>query len=184
MIEKELKMMLSKEEYQLLMDKINWDYKINQKNYYYFDENSINLEEKTTIRIREIDNQFKLQLKLPIKKEGAIHIKKEIEKDIEDIPKELSKEFLTELSGQEIGTAKLIGVLSTERFIYKWNDKIEFCLDKNNYLNIQDYELEVEYEDELSEDIFGFLDLMELNYRESTIGKCTRFVKKLGELLT
>lgn len=74
----------------------------------------------------------------------------------------------------------MIGYLITERRVYNWDSNAEICLDYSQYLDYEDYEIEVEYVKKLPDEILQILkdEIIEM---VSTSGKCKRFFEKLEE---
>lgn len=176
MIEKEIKAIISKDEYERIKHLFHWDKQINQVNYYY--GNSIeSTSMEITIRVRKIENNIYLQVKIPIEYNKALHIKKEFEEKIDFVPNYITKEQLYNLTGQVDYDVKLIGKLSTERYIHSQNN-IEICLDKNNYFNKEDYEIEIEYKDEYPQNCIDILKKNNIDFNIHTDGKCIRFMKE------
>lgn len=172
MIENELKFIITKEQYYKAQDRIKWDEIIEQVNYYYTD----NENENITIRVREKRDKYYLQVKIPLSEDKGIHIKKEFTKEIFDIPPIILGTELSELTGEKINNASYIGKLKTTRLRKKIN-QAELCLDKNEYLGITDYEVEIEYLDVKSrEECLAQIQLCALSLENTKVsGKYTRF---------
>ena len=85
--------------------------------------------------------------------EKEIHITREYEKEIEIIPYITTKEELNNLCGVDFFEDRyLLNILVTERRNYICEDNI-ISLDRNSYLGITDYELEIEYKNKIIEKI-------------------------------
>lgn len=85
--------------------------------------------------------------------EKEIHINREYEKEIEIIPYIITKEELNNLCGVDFFEDRyLLNILVTERRNYICEDNI-ISLDRNSYLGITDYELEIEYKNKIIEKI-------------------------------
>ncbi|SHO43139.1 CYTH domain-containing protein [Anaerocolumna xylanovorans] len=185
MIEKELKIKISQQQYDLVKDLFNWDSKVVQTNFYYGDLNTVEINSEMTIRIREISNKRLLQIKKPIAYDKSIHIKEEFEKIVDSIPLSISKEELKEIAGVDMPDVSLLGKLETLRFTSNWDDKTEVCLDKSQYFDCIDYEIEIEYQDELPEEILTILSKNCITLADKVYGKFARFMraylKKLHE---
>lgn len=143
MIENEFKIMLTKEQYEKLFE--IYDLKtIVQVNHYY-DTNDLQMSARhITVRVRELDGKFFLQMKLPT---GVEHSRVELSRELLSLPETLSAEELTALSEVECPSVKHIGTLKTTRSICKF-DGGELDLDRSEYFNKIDYELEIEFTDE------------------------------------
>lgn len=172
MIENELKFILTKEQYYKAKDGIKWNEIIEQVNYYYTD----NENENITIRVREKNDKYYLQVKIPLSEDKGIHIKKEFTKEIFEIPSIITATELSELAGEKINNASYIGKLKTTRLKKKIN-QAELCLDKNEYLGITDYEIEIEYLDVKSrEECLAQIQRCALSLDNTKVsGKYTRF---------
>ena len=140
MTELEKKLLLSKEEYELIINHSNRHNKetlksaTKQINYYYdTDELSMN-RQNTTCRVRLKDGKYKGTIKyhLPQSEHST-----ETNVDVYD---GIRKNAFTEMG------LKLKGGLITERYIILKDSTCEVVLDKNTYLDHEDYELEIEYE--------------------------------------
>lgn len=175
MIEKEIKNLLTKEQYISLAQQFDWDEIRNQTNNYYIgNENQIKNKD-ITIRVRECNNKVALQIKIPIHGQGALHMNREIETYIKDVPKHIDGSFLSELCSIPLPNVSIAGSLITERYIYNWKDDIEICLDKNIYLGIEDYEIEIEYKENVDLAIFSILKENNVRFQNRVEGKCRRF---------
>lgn len=179
MLEKELKILLTREQFDCLVKQFNWDKIRTQVNYYYTDNNNYVKNSGITIRVRECDNKLALQLKVPVDEKGAIHMKKEIETSINEIPQKIDSDYLSKLCSVRLPDVSLAGFMVTERYIYNWSRDIEIDLDKNNYLDVEDYELEIEYQENIDESIFDFLNKNNIKIMDKVNGKCSRFFSQL-----
>lgn len=82
MMEKEYKVILNYKEYKELLKSFNLNKNYCQVNYYFDTKDSYCKLNNITIRIRKKEDQYYLQVKVPIKYDNALHIKKEYEKNI------------------------------------------------------------------------------------------------------
>ena len=180
MIEKEIKILLSQNQYKKILDTFNFEEEFKQTNNYYLCEGA---SVDATIRIREKGNLTKLQVKIPKKRDKSLHIKEEYEEEVTEIPLVISKDKLKKMSGYNFpNDAIYTGKLRTERRIYAFNDDIEIALDVNQYLGITDYELEIEYKNIYPIEIIEKLKLLNIPIDNVAEGKNTRFCKKLYEI--
>lgn len=145
MVENEFKLMLTEEQYNQILSMYDWDKQINQTNYYY-DNDSLSLTEKRiTCRVREIGDEYFLQMKFLADKDYS---RIELEKKLSELPEVLSGEQLSELAEQSgFPSVKKLGALTTFRSV-KHFDGAEIDLDKSTYFGKTDYELEIEFTDE------------------------------------
>lgn len=185
MIEKEVKVLLSKEEYSLLLGQFDWDEVRTQINHYYTDKENGRKNKAITIRVRECNNKAVLQIKVPMQEQeseeeqAALHLSKEFEAELNSIPKEIDGTFLRELCSIPFPDVRKAGSLTTIRHICNWDDNTELCLDKNNYLNVEDYELEIEYKKDIDPAIIDILKKNKITFHSKTAGKCKRFFNQL-----
>lgn len=185
MIEKELKILLTKEQYMNLTRQFDWSETISQINFYYSDKSNDLKSKGTTIRIRGIDDRMKLQVKIPVSCNGAIHIKKEYEKDCKIVPYKINGSEICELcSVNNIPDVYLLGYLYTERLICNYENDNMICLDRNVYAGKTDYELEVEFIDNLDEQLLNTLDELRIRTDLEVTGKFGRFKKRIEKVNT
>ena len=178
-IEKEIKILISKLQFERLID----FYKIQKKgyhqiNYYYY---CSGMKDNTTIRIRKKGEQLFLQIKSPVdevKREyKSEQIRNEFEKPINKIPNIITKKEISEMCGIAIEDVQLIGQMDTLRYEIPMNSST-LCLDFNEYLNINDYELEVEYIENIPLEVFEIFHKFEIDYSKSSRGKFSRFLQQ------
>lgn len=178
-LEKEVKVVLNKREYCKINDLLTWEKQYLQTNYYYGAENCLINGDIPTIRIRKKNQELFLQVKITIAKEGALHIKKEYEKQIEKVKAFISKEELMELTGENFeNDVKMIGELETYRKVCRSSENIEVCLDRNRYLDIEDYELELEYSGDYPSNVIDLLKKNGIGFEKVAQGKFSRFMQK------
>ena len=173
-IEKEYKEIISKEKYEQILAQFEWDDEFQQVNYYYFDEKNIVVDQGITVRVRQIDEQLILQIKVPVEVKGALHVKKEFEKEIVHLDKYIYGNSIAELKALKIEKLECRGQLFTIRNIAVFGDTI-VCLDKNMYLGKVDYEVEIEYRDEINDSIIDTFRELGVLFLKYTQGKNTRF---------
>lgn len=185
MLEKEMKILLAKEQYYDLLNVFDFEKRILQINFYYVDKKGYTNDNNITIRIRAILDKLTLQVKIPYAVEQSedfspsIHQKSEYSKMIDNIPHFISDAELYELCGQHIGNVFLAGFMVTERMEYMWNQDIKVCLDRNSYLSKCDYELEIEHEDHIDEDLIKVINNHKISVGNSIKGKNSRFFEAL-----
>lgn len=179
MIENEFKIMLNKAQYEKLLEM--YDFKtIVQVNHYYDTDDLQMSARHITVRVRELDGRFFLQMKLPT---GTEHSRVELSKELESLPETLSAEELTELSGVDCPEAKHIGTLKTTRSVWKF-DGGELDLDRSEYFDKTDYELEIEFTDEqtaraMLSEVTGKLGIR--TGSDVCMGKVRRFLEEYGK---
>lgn len=143
MIENEFKVMLTAEQYESLLKQYDFA-TFTQVNHYY-DTDALEMSaRRITVRVRELDGVFFLQMKLPT----SINFSRvELSKRLATLPEALSGAELSELSGVECPDVKLLGELKTTRSVWKF-DGGEVDLDRSEYFGKTDFELEIEFTDE------------------------------------
>lgn len=145
MIENEFKIMLTAAQYERICEEFSWDETILQTNYYYDAENLELSARKITARVREINGEFLLQMKLPT---GNDFSRIELEKRLENLPDAIPGETLSELSKTDgLPDAGLLGRLFTKRLVKRFSGA-EIDLDLSEYFDKRDYEIEIEFTDE------------------------------------
>lgn len=180
-LEIEQKFLISKKDYIYLVDLLDWDRSLIQKNYYY-DTQEFDLKKQgETLRVREINGIREIQYKTKnTSTEKNTKIREEYTMICNNIPYQiLNKEFpLCKFDVIQLG------YLVTKRLI-KIVNGIMICLDKNEYFDQIDYELEIEYEVDKYSDVIKIKEKLEclVNLVENSDGKYTRFIKKYYLLL-
>ena len=126
-----------------------------------------------------------LQLKAPISENGALHVKKEYEQQLDShLPEKLTHRSFHSLWG-EISlplTLQALCILSAK--LCTDFDHVEICLDKSEYLSLTDYELELEYTADYPEKPLEILENAGITQGEAVMSKYARFMeraKKLGK---
>lgn len=159
MIEKEFKALLTEIQYKALISKFSVHQNINQINFYFSDSNNLIADLNTTVRIRAIENELFLQIKLPITEERSVHIMQEYEKKVSIIPNTITGKEINELCSVDyLPDVHLIGFLFTYRVIHNWSNECKICLDHNYYLDTTDYEVEIEFDDIIDDKILDILN--------------------------
>jgi len=176
MIEKELKALLDEFTYYQALSLFDWDSKTIQTNYYYTDREGILERLKITVRVREKNGTYLLQVKTPISECSALHIKDEYEKVIDNSPSHIDRKLIESIIGIKVNSVTQIGELVTERHIITYNNKIEICLDKNYYLKITDYEMEIEFYDVIDQKLLDELSSIGIHFDTKINGKFSRFM--------
>ncbi len=182
MIEQEYKELLTKEQFHELLKEFSPDNSVVQTNHYFADSEGVLSERKTTVRVREIGSKYKLQVKMPISEEKGLHVKKEYEEKIPQLPEMFEGERISKIIKHEVGDCHLLGSLTTERHKYQWDKDTEICLDKSSYLDTEDYEIEVEYSGDFDNKLKDVLAKHYVSFEHECKGKYSRFVAKKEEL--
>lgn len=145
MIENEFKVILDKNQHEILSKSYKWDKEISQTNHY-FDTDDLSLSARhITCRVREISGEFFLQLKLPT---GVNFSRVELEKKLDFLPEKIDGKTLETLAENvDFPDVKRLGALSTKRLVKRF-DGAEIDLDESRYFGKTDYEIEIEFTDE------------------------------------
>lgn len=182
MIENEFKIMLTNEQYERLYREFSWDKEISQTNHYFDTENLSLSELRITVRVREIEGEFFLQMKLPTNEEYS---RIEIEQKVDRLPENIWGPALSAFSGVDgLPSVKRLGKLFTKRSVKCFNGA-ELDLDMSEYFDKRDYEAEIEFTDEnearkLLEKIRGIIGD---NTTETVCkGKIHRFLDEFREI--
>ena len=177
MIEKEYKVILSKEQYTSIDQSFKWNEEFVQTNYYYNDADNYIYNHDITVRIREKDKKTVLQTKQPQKKKNALVIKEEREREVEGVLERIPENILAQMIGYQCREINKVGFLKTYRKVFRGYKDIIICLDRNVYLAKQDYELEIElFSKALSENVKAlFKDIWGISFEMQAIGKNSRF---------
>lgn len=170
-IEKEYKMLLSKQQFDKIVENEELSLVI-QDNYYY--ETG---KENAGLRIRNIEDLYIMTYK--IYENGKV-IEYEYQVNDANIENEHILKFLKKQNIEE--KPKLLGILQTSRY-YKKLKKGEIALDRNLYLNKIDYEIEYEVYDEGSDEqeLIDFLSKHKIDYIENKKTKYQRFKEVYNE---
>ena len=180
MLEKELKVILSKEEYEKINNLIKWEDIYDQINFYYAKEGNEDIPGTPTVRIRSKKKGMKLEVKVPVSRnEGSVKQHEEYAMDIDHIPGMIAKETLDKLLNRtDMSDVKLLGFLMTNRRISTKYPGTEIALDKNEYFGKTDYELEVEFTEELPGELLSELNLTNIDMNKKVTGKYRRFINE------
>lgn len=171
MIEYEVKLMLSKEEYDFIMDVYDSEAdSIRQVNYYY-DTDGLDMNKKgITCRIRQIGDYLCATMKDHT--DGAGGRSEEMSFAVYRVS-EVMDFFGFHLRQQ--------GSLVTERTNLKIKADVLATLDKNTYLGTEDYELEIEYqEDNLALAVNILKSIAEMLYSGGVINGTGEFLSRAG----
>lgn len=142
-IERELKILVSKEEYEKLLNSYTFSNPWKQTNTYYDTEDGYIKQKKGAMRIRKIGDKHIFTLK--IRTDSITHIELEKEIDCDSIQDIKDKEILDWLKEYEIPmNVRPIISFTTTRQVVELEDA-ELCADHTDYGNHSDYEIEYEY---------------------------------------
>lgn len=163
-IEIEYKNMLTRQEFELLINVLPYKSKFIQQKNHYFDTDSFKLQQlHSALRIREANQQYTLTLKEPAHI-GSLETNEIIDATtmkqwLNNQP--LSTPIISERLQQfsiSYEDLKYFGFLITERTLYQVSPEIVIALDHSFYHELEDYELEVEgLEDQATKQFFQSL---------------------------
>lgn len=182
MLETELKCMLTYEQYKALEKEFVWDWVKEQVNSYYTDPGNELKKNGITLRVRTKDNINKIQVKVHKNAGSPLQICEESEFPTERIPEGFTPEECKRMTGLEVPVSCL-GSLTTLRHSLFYCDGVEICLDKNDYLDKTDYEIEIEYTKEIPKELMGILRSHGVEFTDASVGKCSRFMIRLSAIL-
>lgn len=178
-MERELKILLTKTQYETILHSYDFGKPTIQTNVY-FDDDAGTIKQKGAMRIRTIGDRHIFTLK--IRKDPITQI---------ELEKEIPVNTISEIRDPEIlGWMKENGIPAnthpfassvTERRIVKL-ENAELCLDKTDFSGTTDYELEYEYTKD-HDGISAFNRILEpihILYKENAPSKLARAVKYLN----
>lgn len=170
MLEFEKKIILNKHEYEFLDSNFFNDAQIIHQTNYYYDTPKLELNEKNiTARIRETDGKFVSMIK--------DHSDRQTDCSIETICN-TSNEY-DETYFRKLGLS-CYGKLHTMRKIIIFSN-IYFMLDKNEYLDVVDYELEIEYQVGFEKKAMQCIKQLSEVLKENVVVSCSEeFMRRLG----
>lgn len=178
MIEKEyeIKLLLYRSEYEFLshLFRCHWDAVTSQTNYYYDTDTQSMRKQNVTVRIRETDESIVGIVKTHLGTENC----------------SLEEHFATKSVPANLvwkGTALFLkGSLKTDRCRLALSDTLTLMLDRNCYLDTEDYELELEYDEHSSEKAIGIMlligKLLNTPKKVSSLSKSERFFQRLNTI--
>ncbi len=180
MTEREKKHLLTEEQYRVLLERFGQGKPVFEQVNYYFDTDDLAMNRRSiTCRIRLKNGRYKGTIKRH--RTGTDH---STETEIE------VRDGIRENAFVDMGL-HLKGQLVTERHVIQKDAYCEVVLDKNDYLGITDYELEVEYlpggETAAGETIRAIAEVLQCGThvkrgsRDSAKSKSERFFRKLLE---
>jgi len=183
MLEVEYKALIDEETFERLRAHFDWDSAKHQINHYYYDENGELGKRHITFRIREKDGRFVIQTKRHKNPGEALAISEEAEFPADGAPESISAEKGREYTNLPTGELRLLGSLETLRHSLMWADGVEICLDKSEYLDRTDYEIEVEYTGDFPPRLMEELNSLGVRFNEKSVGKYTRFIHRFMEFM-
>ena len=172
--EYEVKMLLSRKHYEQIIQLLdNIPYKdAFQTNYYYDTNDQMLRKQNATMRIRRKENRLKGTLK------------QHIEKDCCSIESSFKVSTVPETMLYNGDILRMMGKLYTERREFYLSNSVRIFLDKNEYLNCVDYELEIECPKEMLDYAKGMAfvirEILRISADIEKISKSERFFRRLN----
>lgn len=172
--EHELKMMLTKDEYQFLLhffDKLMVESGL-QTNFYYDTRDEVMRKGNATVRVRQKNDKL------------IGTVKKHLDTNNCSVEEHFRVDILPRVIMLDGMPLWLKGSLQTERKTFKVCDGIVLMLDLNQYLGTVDYELEIEYSAPLRNQAEGILmlvgSMVGKHVPNKVVSKSERFFRKLN----
>lgn len=182
MLETELKCMLDERTYKELETGFTWDWVKAQVNSYYSDPAGELKKNGITLRVRTKDGVNVIQVKAHKNTGSPLQIAEETEYPTDTIPDGFTPDEVRSMTGCDVGAA-LLGSLTTLRHSLMYSEGVEICLDKNDYLDKTDYELEIEYTKEIPDELLVKLRSAGVEFKTAAVGKCSRFMTRLAGII-
>ncbi|PTE37485.1 CYTH domain-containing protein [Staphylococcus equorum] len=148
----EFKQLLSQSQYQYIYNKYFPEMQPFSQTNYYIDTEQFDLRShKSALRIRVKDDYYEMTLKIPaevglMEYNFETHVIPELNKELvaNDLPLEITEQL--NKMNVDVNQLVILGALTTSRLEKEVQGNL-LVLDKSDYLNYQDYELEYEVED-------------------------------------
>ncbi|PTF00023.1 CYTH domain-containing protein [Staphylococcus equorum] len=148
----EFKQLLSQSQYQSVYNKYFPEMQPFSQTNYYIDTEQFDLRShKSALRIRVKDDYYEMTLKIPaevglMEYNFETHVIPELNKELvaNDLPLEITEQL--NKMNVDVNQLVILGALTTSRLEKEVQGNL-LVLDKSDYLNYQDYELEYEVED-------------------------------------
>lgn len=148
----EFKQLLSQSQYQSIYNKYFPEMQPFSQTNYYIDTEQFDLRShKSALRIRVKDDYYEMTLKVPaevglMEYNFETHVIPELNKELvaNDLPLEITEQL--NKMNVDVNQLVILGALTTSRLEKAIQGNL-LVLDKSDYLNYQDYELEYEVED-------------------------------------
>lgn len=183
MLETELKCIIDEDTFNKVKDFYKWDWVKEQVNHYYGDESGELGKSRTTVRVRVKDGINYLQIKAHKNQGSPLQICEETEFIMDNVPDSICAEDAYKYTGIKTGRLIKLGSLSTIRHSLMLDGHTEICLDKNSYLDAEDFEIEVEYIGKISDALLNELKNLGISFENASVGKYTRFASRLNDIL-
>ena len=181
MLEKEIKIRLSEEEYGLIEKAFGFSSEVWQVNHYYTCRECA--QKRISVRVREVGGRKLLQVKLPVGGDsGSLMVREERERELSGVPDRLPAEVLEEICGINAEAVRTGSLATLRKLCYDY-EGVELALDKNEYLGITDYELEAEYTGEYPSEVVARIASLGIDTEKEAFGKYSRFCERLRSMM-
>lgn len=186
-LEIELKAKIDKNEYDFLIQKYDGSGIYSQINFYLDDSDLTIRQNKCGLRIRKINNDFELTLKVP-EGDGKLEINQQINKEIFNFCRENGvfpngevKDYLNQKMHIDTSKISILGKLETDRLDIEFKSSL-ISIDKSHYNGITDYEIECESNSltNAKQHLIEFLKENGIEYRKQSDSKLKRFLNTLN----
>ena len=184
MLETELKCLINEDTFNNLRKLYTWNSSKIQENHYYVDTADVLSENRTVFRIRFKEGKYLIQVKAHKNKDGALQVSEESEFETDSAPEKISAELGEKYTGLKTGELVKLGYNTTLRYSYMWDENTEICLDKTDYFDITDYEIEIEYTNGCPQELLDELKSAGVEFNEKCKGKYSRFISKFNDLMS
>ncbi|MEW9700442.1 CYTH domain-containing protein [Paenibacillus sp. SI8] len=187
MLEREIKQLLTEEEYLKILG--SEDLQNSSKHHhmqinYYYDTDDYQLHQQgITLRVRQKGAKLSLEMKTPFEVRDGYKVKKEETKRMDQLKSViwLAQEFDSAPIQVEV---RLIQPLITERTHFQISEHIQVDLDKNSYLGLVDYELEIEFDEGHEQEALHLFQILCPNrIAQPSGGKNSRFFQQYFQML-
>lgn len=185
-IEIEVKSKLTKDEYNYLVSVFKNKKKYEQINHYFDTKEFSIFNAKCGLRVREKNQKFELTLKSTLQ-EGMLEINQEISanqyylmENCKDFPNGEVKDYITHNLHIDVKNLIHFSSIKTTRIDIHFFDSL-ISIDKSEYPNIVDYEIECESISKINaeKDLSAFLKKYKINYQNFSISKLERAIKDI-----
>jgi len=186
LLERELKSLVTKEEYDNLIRHpllaVLQTSNQTHLNYYYDTEDLTLTSLDVTVRVRQVQEQLMLEIKKPLEVKDAYKVKQEVSYSLDCLPSYVELgQYFPALAGQR---ALITFPLLTERSSYLVSDQIRIDVDRSSYLGNVDYEMEIEFHEGVEREAEEwFHQLLPSKRLQRTAGKKTRFFRAYQRMM-
>ncbi|MCD1258641.1 CYTH domain-containing protein [Paenibacillus athensensis] len=157
MLEREIKQLLTEQEYAAIISSDVWSglgkKQLLQINYYYDTPNFELFRHDITLRVRQKEGRLNLEMKYSVADKTTYKIKQELSRPLDALPATIDTAAYFPEAPVAVQAA-LIQPLVTERTSIRFSDGVAVDVDKNSYLGRLDYELEIEFSEDAYDEAY------------------------------